>query len=188
MSIDRKILNKLHYSIENNWWLRHLAIFCASHLVWLMLGVAIGIRYYVPDFAEIVIGFDGIPDTIRDVCGLCLEYLAIIVLVPLLISLGISKIVKRHRPTLPRRHHPFIDLFVNTYSFPSSHTTIAFALSVAVIHDSTFVYFLIGAILVGLGRLAVGVHYLSDVIVGAVVGLLFGYAAYIGMDLIPLLL
>mgnify|MGYP001614896290 CR=1 FL=1 len=60
-------------------------------------------------------------------------------------------------------------------SFPSSHTIVATALAVALV-SLGYYYFgaglMLGAILVGLGRMMVGVHWPSDVLAGLIFGLL----------------
>ena len=60
------------------------------------------------------------------------------------------------------------------YSFPSGHAAFFFALSTAI-----FLYnrrwgavFFIGAILISLGRVWAGVHWYSDILGGAIVGIL----------------
>ncbi len=79
------------------------------------------------------------------------------------------------------RPRPFVDLpgvhllivkDAAEKSFPSDHAALAFALAIAVLlaHRRWGVVFLVLAMLVALGRIFVGVHYPSDVIVGAIVG------------------
>lgn len=59
-------------------------------------------------------------------------------------------------------------------SFPSSHTTVAFAIAVSVWeHDKKVgAIFILLAILVAFGRVASGVHFISDVVAGAIIGTL----------------
>ncbi|ACV25249.1 phosphatase PAP2 family protein [Methanocaldococcus fervens] len=65
----------------------------------------------------------------------------------------------------------------NEPSFPSGHTTLAFALSTALLFYSRKIgaIFLIWAILVAYSRVYVGVHYPFDVFAGAVIGIACGY-------------
>ena len=58
------------------------------------------------------------------------------------------------------------------YSFPSSHTAIAFAIGVTIwLHNKKYgAIFLSFSILVGIGRVMANVHYPIDIIGGAVIG------------------
>lgn len=66
-------------------------------------------------------------------------------------------------------------------SFPSGHTTAAFAFAGALLHTLPVGWgkalALGAAILMGLSRLYVGVHYPTDVLAGVLVGLLAGWLA-----------
>jgi undecaprenyl-diphosphatase len=57
-------------------------------------------------------------------------------------------------------------------SFPSDHAAVAFAIAFAVLAFSrrAGIGFLVAAAMIGLSRIALGMHYPSDVIAGAVVG------------------
>jgi undecaprenyl-diphosphatase len=82
-------------------------------------------------------------------------------------------------------HHPrpFIALGVphllteTSYSFPSGHTIFLFALATGVYFvNRRFGYFLYAAgLVVGLARVAAGVHYPSDIIGGIILGIATGY-------------
>lgn len=63
-----------------------------------------------------------------------------------------------------------------TYSFPSSHATNIFALATILSNKyrSFRFYFFSVALVVGISRIYVGVHYPFDVLAGAVVGILCG--------------
>jgi membrane-associated phospholipid phosphatase len=87
---------------------------------------------------------------------------------------GLKRIIKRERPFI---HYSFIEPYKlsDGYSFPSGHTSSAFAnaaaLSIAykkwyvVVPSYTF------ASLVGYSRMHLGVHYPSDVVAGAALGI-----------------
>lgn len=66
------------------------------------------------------------------------------------------------------------------YSFPSSHATVFMAIAVSLyfMHKRVGIIFLAGAIIIGLGRIFVGVHTPIDVIFGYVLG--GGYAYIVG--------
>ena len=61
---------------------------------------------------------------------------------------------------------------VSTYSFPSGHTTVAFSLAVLLsnMNEGLRIYLFGVAVLVGFSRIYLGVHYVTDVVAGAVVG------------------
>ncbi|MBT3189387.1 MAG: phosphatase PAP2 family protein [Anaerolineae bacterium] len=78
------------------------------------------------------------------------------------------------------------DIYRNTdpHSFPSGHATRAFLLGTMGIFLGPLwmsIFLVILAPLVALGRVAMGVHYLSDIVVGALLGILggiIGFAIY----------
>lgn len=68
----------------------------------------------------------------------------------------------------------------NLSSFPSSHAVIVFAIATALLlygHKRLGGTLVILAVLVSIARVAAGVHYPSDVIVGAILGTATGYLA-----------
>jgi undecaprenyl-diphosphatase len=66
------------------------------------------------------------------------------------------------------------------FSFPSGHSTTAFAvaLSLGSFYPEILPLLLVLAANVALSRVIVGMHFLSDVLVGSGMGALLGYAAY----------
>lgn len=78
--------------------------------------------------------------------------------------------------------NPYIyGLRVDDISFPSSHTYIAFAVATSVFlygHKKLGIVLFIFAILVAASRVATGLHYPSDVIGGAAMGIISGVAAH----------
>ena len=103
---------------------------------------------------------------------------AIILIVAILVTAFIVFVVKQ----LVRRKRPEGEwgrFYRNTdpHSFPSGHAVRAVLLAVVVLGLGPLwlgLLLLIWAPLVGLARVAMGVHYLSDVIVGMVLGLVIG--------------
>ncbi|KAA0546601.1 phosphatase PAP2 family protein [Bacillus sp. BGMRC 2118] len=93
-----------------------------------------------------------------------------------LIVVLFKKIYPRNRPYLTVQDARVVENPLKDYSFPSGHTTAIFSIVTPyVIHLP-----LIGIILypiaccVGLSRICLGLHYPSDVLVGSLVGSLFG--------------
>lgn len=97
-----------------------------------------------------------------------------------LITLLMGTLMFRARPFVG--HAAFIRARIRPpltiHSFPSSHASSAFALATALAFWHPILGFLgfVMALLVSIGRMAVGVHYLTDVSVGAIIGILSGLA------------
>lgn len=85
----------------------------------------------------------------------------------------VSGIVDRPRPFVadPGRLHLFVSHSADA-SFPSDHATAAFAIAVAILlrKRAWGIAVLVLAAILSVGRVAVGVHYPSDVLAGAVLG------------------
>ena len=86
-----------------------------------------------------------------------------------------------HRPR-PFADNPAIISLLNetSYSFPSGHAAFFFALSTVVyIYNKRWgVWFFIASSVIGFARIMAGVHYLTDIIGGAVLGIVVGFGVY----------
>jgi undecaprenyl-diphosphatase len=105
----------------------------------------------------------------------------------LIVNCGIKPLVARTRPY---DLNPAIELLVDKLadgSFPSGHTLACFeCTTVLMFRDKRFgIPALVLSILVALSRLYLYVHYPSDVLVGLLLGILFGWC---GMKLVGYLL
>ncbi|BCD67628.1 phosphatase PAP2 family protein [Nitratiruptor sp. YY09-18] len=96
----------------------------------------------------------------------------------------IKIIIGRPRPKLYLAHNlttpEFFKFKASFWSMPSGHTTTAFAVATAfaLLFPKYRYFFFFMAFLVGLSRIALDKHYLSDVIVGAIIGVLSTIVLY----------
>ena len=99
-----------------------------------------------------------------------------------LVSAAIAMVANQAVSHLWERPRPFVDHPALTHllsarsadpSFPSDHAAAAFAIAFAVLAFSrrAGALFLVAATLIGLSRIALGMHYPSDVVAGLLVGL-----------------
>lgn len=95
----------------------------------------------------------------------------------LICEIIIKHIVRRERPVW---HLPDEEQLVHRphyYSFPSGHTTASFSVvAITILRCSvwTFLFALVIAVLIAISRVYLRVHYLSDVLVGTVLGFICG--------------
>lgn len=101
-------------------------------------------------------------------------------LAAVLVRFGIVELIR----WLWERPRPFVEDKVNlllehsdSASFPSGHAAFFFALSFVVYkyHKKTGRIFFIASLLISLSRVFVGIHWFSDVLAGALVGILSGW-------------
>jgi undecaprenyl-diphosphatase len=104
---------------------------------------------------------------------------------------GIAAILARFGITTLIRHfwqrsRPFINNNVNLVvnysnesSFPSGHAAFFFAIATVVyLHNKKAgILFFVGALLISLGRIFVGIHWPLDILAGAIVGIFSGWLA-----------
>ncbi len=97
------------------------------------------------------------------------------------ITLGLQLIIRRPRPAIA---HSAIAMWFRTPSFPSAHSAGSMAFAVATsavfLDGSTFgvwasVSVFVLALLIGISRIMVGVHYVTDVLVGCIFGIVVSW-------------
>lgn len=116
----------------------------------------------------------------------------------ILLVVGISSVIARFGITelirlFYHRPRPFLALPVHqlltdtSWSFPSGHATFFFAMAtaIALYNKKWGIVFFIATILVTVGRVIAGVHYPSDIIGGAVIGIAVAYATFYVASKIP---
>ncbi len=96
------------------------------------------------------------------------------------IYMVLKRVTGRKRPCLVESHNWAHILPPDQYSFPSGHTITAFAITASVGHfySTLFCVLLPCAVLIAISRIVLGMHFLSDVLAGAVIGSFLGLAAF----------
>ncbi len=92
------------------------------------------------------------------------------------VSLVIKTITHIPRPFLAHPSSQLLFLYGGYNSFPSGHATVFFALATAIYYYNRFagIVFYVCAILISLSRVASGIHYPIDIIIGALIGVIVG--------------
>lgn len=141
-------------------WMSTVAIFCAR---WLIVLVVCSVCAMV--FSRSLRLRHAVREVFWSVC------------IAIILATSLSTLFLRPRPFVA---HPDVRLLIpipyNT-SFPSGHTATAVAIACAVFVADPFVggIAIVLAAFVAMGRIAVGVHYPSDIVGGIIIGL-FSYA------------
>ena len=97
-------------------------------------------------------------------------------------TLAMKKLLQRPRPydSHPDLLHPLAH--ESSYSFPSGHTSVAFATATSLSLQFRKWYItapaFLWAAMVGYSRMYLGVHYPSDVVIGMIVGITTAYLSY----------
>lgn len=159
MNIDHKLSHSLFNLARCHWVGRHLAILAGTHTIWTMLGVLLAATAWQSATQTFTLNTQTL--------------LLLVFLFPAWgVTMLLSKFVNRERPFEELKQKPLIAPFVRTASFPSAHATLAFSMATicSLFFPSILPYMLGAAFVVALGRVAAGLHFFSDIVVGALVG------------------
>ena len=95
------------------------------------------------------------------------------------IFLTLKKNIGRKRPSTIEPHCWATLLPPDQFSFPSGHTITAFAITVPIIHcyPGLTISLLFCAVSIAVSRIVLGMHFLSDILAGGLIGSAVGYSA-----------
>ena len=94
-----------------------------------------------------------------------------------------KRITGRERPCVGEPHAWSVLLPPDRFSFPSGHSITAFAIAttIGLYYPALLVGLMFCALSVAASRVILGLHYASDVVVGMLIGILIGTAAFAWM-------
>ena len=98
----------------------------------------------------------------------------------ILLFLGLKRLTGRRRPCQIEPHCWATLLPPDQFSFPSGHTMTAFAVAIplAMFYPTLAIGLFFCALSIAMSRILLGMHFLSDVVAGALIGTALGYLGY----------
>ncbi len=165
MALDAGLVIAVHAFMTQTPLLSSIALFLAAHLAYVLCALLVVV---------VIAG----ARTLKEKA----ETLIVVGAAGLIARFGAVELVRlffyRPRPFLALGFEPLVS--ETSGSFPSGHATFFFAIGTALFcYDRKWgSVFLAAAAFVAFGRVAAGVHYPSDVLGGAVIGALVGWATY----------
>lgn len=156
-NLDQNISKKIYDATHKSPVFTSLATFGATYMIVIVVASAFWFAWNIPN------------DERHSVFPLF-----VMILLAWGITLALQFLIRRKRPFECLLYESKVKLFCKTPSFPSAHATIAFVIAGLMLHYAFafFPLFLFSALWISLSRVAVGVHFVSDIVVGACIGLL----------------
>jgi undecaprenyl-diphosphatase len=167
----RSLITKGDYSVmrrANNWeaprWVRLYVISCTrggDGWLWYAMGLAILALGGKTRFEAL--GAAGVSSALS-----------------VLLFLWLKRLTGRRRPCQIEPHCWATLLPPDQFSFPSGHTMTAFAVAIplALFYPTLAIGLLFCALSIAMSRILLGMHFLSDVVAGALIGTGLGYLGY----------
>lgn len=165
MTLDTQIFYFLNSLAEQSPVFDSVVVFLASYLPYLLIALFLALVFFwhYPQWEK-------------------WELLIVVGAASLVARFGVTELIRffYHRP------RPFLTLPVHkllpetSWSFPSGHATFFFALSTAVyLYNKKWgIGFFIATIFITVSRVISGIHYPSDIIGGAVIGIAVAYGTF----------
>jgi undecaprenyl-diphosphatase len=167
----RSLITKGDYSVmrrANNWeaphWVR-LYVISATRVgdgwLWYAMGLAVALLGGRARFEAV--GAAGLSSVLSILSFICLK-----------------RLTGRRRPCQIEPHCWATLLPPDHFSFPSGHTMTAFAVAIplSLFYPTLTIGLLFCALSIALSRILLGMHFLSDVVAGAMIGTGLGYLGY----------
>lgn len=177
MNIDLTIFNVIHNLAGRNALLDWLGVFCAEYLGYVLILFLFAYAFY-----KMVSNQKNQKQSAWEIYKnnfkMVVEALVAAGFTRFVLAEIIRKLMFRARPFVQLNLQPLINQSPLEASFPSGHATFFFALSTIVYfyNKKMGVWFYIASILIVLGRVFVGIHWPSDILAGAILGILVGWA------------
>jgi len=170
MQLDAFLFQYINGFAEHFDWLDFLAVFLADYLQYCLVVILIFILFFPEK--------NRLKNRIMVFLGILAAFIARFV-----VKTGIILFYSRPRPFIlleDARQLLNVSFNENFQSFPSGHAIFFFALSAVLYCFSKKLGagFFIASVLMAGARVFVGVHWLSDVVVGAFLGMLVGWAVF----------
>jgi len=160
---DHRLMRRVHRWRAPRWFRFLMIMATRGGDGWLWYGLGLILLVYGGEHRFAAIGAAGS----AVVTGICLFQ-------------GLKRTSARKRPCELEPHCWASVLPPDKYSFPSGHTITAFAVAVSVslFYPFLLVYLLVVALLIAASRIILGLHFLSDVLAGSVIGVTLGFASH----------
>ena len=158
MNIDQKLTCVIHDASRKSDVVDFLAIFFARDFPFVIVGIPVSFIFLTEGFIE---GF----------------LVSLSILVAILVQFMAQKYIKRARPFQKEHLKPLFSVRIKTQSFPSGHATMLGAVLLPMVVSPELFpliilwFVLIGSFLVLLSRIYAGLHYVSDILMGLILGM-----------------
>jgi len=164
--IDHRASIALHSIVKKNDFLHTVFVVFARWIFWILLLSVGGFVFWHKDplFVEML----------SRLIGLSLLF-------GVALNLILGKIFVRKRPYYTHRLHALIETHWLGGSFPSDHSMLSFVIATPlwIFEPSLGIVAITIAGLIAISRVGVGVHYVSDILVGSAVGISVSFFAFL---------
>ncbi len=163
-------MTKHRYMKLKEWFLNHKTALRILEILYKLLPIVMIVAVPVVLAIKAFSGFD------RELIRMIIVPLAVLIEVTVL-----RKIIKKPRPYEKYNTEPVIKREGKGESFPSRHTASAFIIAMCCIPVSLCLTIVLSvvALMIALSRVLSGVHYISDVVAGAVISIVTGIIFFV---------